>query len=95
MRGKLTRRLHRWLHRKGIARVLNYESNSFTPQHRTGYVEVCAPRQLVQPLARWTVINGPYWNGGCKPVLNSFTFDKTADRLGKFTYRIHLKFKVA
>lgn len=60
----MNRRLHAWLHRKGIARVLGGGSNSLN-DHGTAFVEARGPRWLALRLARYamrhSVICSPDW----------------------------------
>lgn len=83
------RRLHRWAHRRGIARVLNTGSNNRN-RRGTAYVETRGPRWAGERLWRYALRHSstgrPDW----------LTVRVTeVQRPGRWTYRWHIAYERA
>lgn len=79
--------LRNWLHRKGIARLINSGSNSMNDQG-TAFIQARGPRWLAVRLARHVLRASAY----CRPDLQTIRVTD-AQQPERFTWRFQFAFR--
>lgn len=83
----LTGRLHRELHRRGIARVLNTGSNNWS-RRGTAYIQTRGPRWAGRRLWRYALRHSPTGRPDWLTVRVT-----QVQRPGRWTYRWHIAYE--
>lgn len=83
------RQLHRWAHRRGIARTMSTSHDG--SRIVTGYVQGRGPRWLAERLAWFAVVHTPYWTESHIDRIGRVVTG--VEQPGRFTYRFHLRFR--
>lgn len=86
---ELRRRLHAWLHRRGIARTMSTRHDG--TRIVTGYVQAKGPRWLAERLAWFAVVHTPYWTTSRVDRIGRRVTD--VEQPGRWTWRFHLSFR--
>jgi hypothetical protein len=80
--------LHKWAHRRGIARTINTSTGGFMGERCTAYLETRGPAWLGQRLWRFALLTD---RTSAIPDLDTLRVTKR-ERLGRYTYRWHVAY---